>query len=290
MDLPKLFTFALLALTLSTYGQKVHKFSFSNAQDMHRYFKVTPGLKIISGHRGTIEESMPENSIAAMEAVLRHTPAIFEVDPRLTKDSVAVMHHDAAMERTTTGKGLLKDHAFADLKDIRLKDARGNSSTYSINTLDEMIRWAKGKTILNLDKKDLPLQMTADIIEKHQAYAWVWVTVHTVKEAHFFLERHPDQFISMHIKTKEALDDFVAAGLPFDRMIVYIGSELKDSNLDMYRFFNEKGVMCMISTAPSYDKLTDKTERAERYKAVFEQGATILESDLPIAVSQALSK
>lgn len=289
MDLSKLFTLLFLGLALTTSGQQLHHLSFGNAKEMHRYFKVTDSLHIISGHRGTIEAGMPENSIAAMEAVLQRTPAIFEVDPRLTKDSVAVMHHDATMERTTTGEGLLREHSYAELKDIRLKDAMGKPTAYSINTLDEMIAWAKGKTVLNLDKKDLPLAMTAAIIKKHQAYAWVWVTVHNVQEARFFLEQHPEQFISMHIKSKKALADFVASGLPFDRMIVYIGSQLKDSNVDMYRFFNEKGVMCMISTAPSYDKLTDDTDRAKQYKAVFSQGASILESDLPITVSQVIS-
>src|SRR5690606_40945813 len=75
------------------------------------------------------------------------------------------------------------------------------------------------------------------------------------------LDRNPKHYFSMHIRTSEALDAFKTSGLPYNRMIVYIGPEIKESNQDMYAHFNERGVMCMISTASSYDKL----ERSEEH-------------------------
>lgn len=255
---------------------------------MYAYFRYAPGKKIIAGHRGTIEGHMPENSIPAMEAVLKHTTAIFEIDPRLTKDGVPVMVHDATLERTTTGTGKVADYTWKELQALQLKDHEGNPTKYKINTLDEMIVWAKGKTILNLDKKDLPLETTAEIIRKHNAYAWVWVTVHNVEQARFYLDKNPKQYLSMHIKTAKDLEAFKASGLPYDRMIVYIGPEIKEANQAMYDFFKAKGVLCMISAAPTYDKLSSPTERAAKYRAVFADGATVLESDLPIEVSKAI--
>jgi glycerophosphoryl diester phosphodiesterase len=255
---------------------------------MYSYFEYAPGKKIISGHRGTIEDQMPENSIPSMQKVLQNTVAIFEVDPRLTKDSIPVMVHDATMERTTTGHGKVADFTWKELQGLKLKDHKGNPTKYKINTLDEIIKWAKGKTILNLDKKDLPMEMTAEIIRKHNAYAWVWVTVHNVEQAKFYLEKNPKQYMSMHIRTQEQLEAFKSSGLPYDRMIVYIGPEIKSSNQGFYDFFKEKGVMCMISTAPTYDKLPTDAERAEKYRAVFADGATVLESDMPIEVSKAI--
>lgn len=269
-------------------AQKLHKLNFSNVGEMYMYFKYAPGKKIISGHRGTMERGLPENSVAAMKEVLKHTPAIFEIDPRLSKDGVPVMVHDATLDRTTTGTGKVADYTWKELKKLRLKDHDGNPTKYRINTLDEMIKWAKGKTVLNLDKKDLPLEVTAEIIRKHNAYKWVWVTVHNVEQARFYLDKNPSQYLSMHIKDKKALEEFKASGLPYDRMIVYIGPEIKEANQAMYDFFKSKGVMCMISTAPTYDKLPTKAERAEKYRAVFADGATVLESDLPIEVSEAI--
>lgn len=283
-----LFTWLAVFQAAPTFSQNLHKLNFKTVEEMYDYFKYAPGKKVISGHRGTIEENMPENSIAAMEAVLKHTPAIFEIDPRLTKDAVPVMVHDATLERTTTGSGKVADFTWKELQKLKLKDHKGNPTKYKINTLEEMILWAKGKTILNLDKKDLPMEMTAEIIRKHNAYAWVWVTVHNVEQAKFYLDKNPKQYLSMHIRSKEDLDAFKASGLPFDRMIVYIGPEIKPANQEMYQFFREKGVMCMISSAPTYDKLPNVEERAEKYRAVFEDGAAVLESDLPIEVSKAI--
>ncbi|WP_099371576.1 glycerophosphodiester phosphodiesterase family protein [Sphingobacterium sp. 1.A.5] len=283
-----LFTVIAIFQTASTYAQKLHKLNFKDVEEMYSYFKYAPGKKIISGHRGTIEDQMPENSIPSMQKVLQNTVAIFEVDPRLTKDSIPVMVHDATLERTTTGHGKVADFTWKELQGLKLKDHKGNPTKYKINTLDEMIKWAKGKTILNLDKKDLPMEMTAEIIRKHNAYAWVWVTVHNVEQAKFYLEKNPKQYMSMHIRTKEQLEAFKSSGLPYDRMIVYIGPEIKSSNQEFYDFFKEKGVMCMISTAPTYDKLPTEAERAEKYRAVFADGATVLESDMPIEVSKAI--
>jgi len=282
------FAGAILMLSLQASAQKLHKLNFKTVDEMYKYFEYASDKKVISGHRGTIENHMPENSIPSMKEVLKHTVAIFEIDPRLTKDSIPVMVHDATLDRTTTGTGKVIDYTWADLKKLKLKDKQGQATKYKINTLDEMITWAKGKTILNLDKKDLPMEMTAEIIRKHDAYAWVWVTVHNVEQARFYLEKNPKQYLSMHIKTQQDLDKFVQSGLPFNRMIVYIGPEIKAANQDMYKFFHEKGVMCMISSAPTYDKLPTQAERAEKFRAVFADGASILESDLPIEVSQAL--
>ncbi len=282
------FAGAILMLSLQASAQKLHKLNFKTVDEMYKYFEYASDKKVISGHRGTIENHMPENSIPSMKEVLKHTVAIFEIDPRLTKDSIPVMVHDATLDRTTTGTGKVIDYTWAELKKLKLKDKQGQATKYKINTLEEMITWAKGKTILNLDKKDLPMEMTAEIIRKHNAYAWVWVTVHNVEQARFYLEKNPKQYLSMHIKTQQDLDKFVQSGLPFNRMIVYIGPEIKAANQDMYKFFHEKGVMCMISSAPTYDKLPTKEERAEKFRAVFADGASILESDLPIEVSQAL--
>lgn len=279
----------LCILTASSVtAQKLHKLNFSNVEEMYSYFKYAPGKKIISGHRGTMERGLPENSVAAMKEVLKYTSAIFEIDPRLSKDGVPIMVHDATLDRTTTGTGKVADYTWKELKKLRLKDHQGNPTKYRINTLDEMIKWAKGKTVLNLDKKDLPLEVTAEIIRKHNAYKWVWVTVHHVEQARFYLDKNPNQYLSMHIKDEKALEEFKASGLPYDRMIVYIGPEIKEANQAMYDFFKSKGVMCMISSAPTYDKLPTKEERAEKYRAVFDDGATVLESDLPIEVSEAI--
>ena len=279
----------VFAVSLTTYAQEqpLHRLDFQSPAQLHHFFTYQKGKKVVSGHRGTIEQGLTENSIEGMEAVLQHTPAFFEIDPRLTKDGVVVLMHDETLDRTTTGSGKLADHTWEEVQQLRLKDRDGNATGYRVPTLDDAIEWARGKTVLNLDHKDLPLEQTAAIIRKHDAYSWVMVTVHSPAEARYYLDQNPDQMLSAHILTVEKFNEYKAAGIPFNRMIAYIGPQVKPENQELYRLLHAEGVMCMISAAPTYDKLETKEARAEAYRAVFADGATILESDLPIEVAEA---
>ena len=72
-------------------------------------------------HRGGGRES-PENSLAAF----RHATALgfrhLETDIRPTRDGVAVVHHDARLERTTDGRGLVRDRTWQEMRSVRLND------------------------------------------------------------------------------------------------------------------------------------------------------------------------
>lgn len=282
---------ALLVVTGSNCKtrSKLHVLKFDSPSDLHAFFKRGDGTKqIISGHRGSHITGYPENAIETFEYVLRHTPAFFEIDPRLTKDSVIVLLHDATLDRTTNGTGKLSDHTWEEVKKLRLKDSDGNITPYRIPTLQEAIDWARGKTILNLDKKDVPFWMTADIIRKNNAGSFMMVTVHDAKQAKYYYDDDPNRMMSAFVKTEEALKEYEEAGIPWTNMIAYIGSENKPENGKMYDLLHARGVMCMISAAPKYDKLSSKEERAAAYRDIFTAGADILESDLPVEVAEAM--
>lgn len=284
------FIFCLLitGTALAQHG-KLHTIKTKNAKQLHRFFAYKKnGLPIISGHRGGMEMGFPENSIEAFENTLKYTPAFYEIDPRLTKDSVIVLMHDATLNRTTNGKGKVSDYTLAELKQLRLKDKDGNITDFRIPTLAEAIEWARGRTILNLDKKDVPLEMTAEIIRKHHAEAFVMVTVHNAEQAQFYYRQNPNQMFSAFIKTPDALKAYEEAGIPYKQMIAYIGPDVKPSNQELYQLLHGKGIRCMISSAPTYDKLKDKPERAEAYRTIVRDGADIIESDLPIETAEAI--
>ena len=280
----------LMAICIATagYGQ-LKNLPIKKTADLHAFFHYNgKGERIISGHRGSYLKGYPENAIETFEYVLMHTPAFFEIDPRLTKDSVIVLLHDATLDRTTTGKGKLADYTWEEVKQLRLKDKDGNVTPYRIPTLQEAIDWARGKTVLNLDKKDVPMQMIADLIRKNKADHFMMVTVHNAKQAKFYFDDNPARMMSAFVKTEEALKEYEAAGIPWKNMIAYIGSENKPSNKGMFDLLHARGVMCMISAAPVYDKLGTVEERAAAYRDIFAQGADILESDLPVEVAEAI--
>jgi glycerophosphoryl diester phosphodiesterase len=68
----------------------------------------------VIGHRGLVH-SAPENTLAAFRACLALRFG-FEFDVRRTKDGQLVCLHDAALERTTSGKGRLSDLTLAEVR------------------------------------------------------------------------------------------------------------------------------------------------------------------------------
>jgi glycerophosphoryl diester phosphodiesterase len=267
---------------------EINVLKFKNVKELKAFFKHGENnFPIISGHRGGMTKGFPENSMETFANTLKYMPSFFEIDPRLTKDSVAVLMHDATLERTTNGTGNLADYTYAEIQKLRLKDPEGNVTNCKIPTLKEAILWSKGKTVMNLDKKDVPLEMTARILKECNNEA-VMLTVHNAKQAKFYLAQNPNWMLSVHIKTKKAYDEYVSAGIPWESIIAYIGPQYTPENRELMRLLQEKGVMVMISSAPTYDKLNAPEERAKAYIDIFKGGADILESDLPVEVANAI--
>ena len=98
---------AVLALLLSAAGcgskeGKENYLKFKKISDTHEYFAYkADSTLLISGHRGTKEEGYPENSIEGFQQALSRVPLFFEVDPRLTKDSVIGWCMMRTIDRTT---------------------------------------------------------------------------------------------------------------------------------------------------------------------------------------------
>jgi glycerophosphoryl diester phosphodiesterase len=265
-----------------------HVLKIRNAGELKAYFKYTGNdLPIISGHRGGIIKGFPENCIPTFEHILQSTPAFFEIDPRLTKDSLVVLMHDVTLDRTTNGTGKVSDYTYAQLQELRLKDAAGEITNYRIPLLSEVIKWSKGKTVLNLDRKDVPLELTDKII-REAGNDVIMLTVHSPEQARFYLERNPEAMFSAHILNRKTFDEYEQAGIPWQNMIAYIGPRHRPENKELLELLHARGVMCMISAAPSHDKLRESAERAENYRDTFRQGADILESDLPSEVAAAI--
>jgi glycerophosphoryl diester phosphodiesterase len=281
--------FALL-LVSNLQAQDLHRIAPKSPEELHAFFRYEKrNAPIISGHRGGKEPGFPENSIEALDHTLRHIPAIFEIDPRWTKDSVIVLFHDAQLERTSNGSGKVIDHTLEELRALRLKDVNGELTSFQIPTLAEAIVWAKGKTILNLDNKDIPLAVTAKTLIQMDALSHVMLTVHSAVQAQFYLSKDSRFMFSAFIRDFKELAEYEEAGIPWKQIMAYVGPISKPENKSLYDALHARGVKVMISAAPSYDKEPDLAKRAQEYRDVFLQGADVLESDYPIRVGEAIT-
>lgn len=71
----------------------------------------------IIGHRG-IPHIAPENTIVSFKKALESGADGLETDVQMTKDGHIILCHDETLNRTTNGKGLLKDYTLKELKNL----------------------------------------------------------------------------------------------------------------------------------------------------------------------------
>lgn len=261
--------------------QKSHYIQVKNSRDLHAYFRYAADRPIVvSGHRGGMLDGFPENCIESFEKTLSYMESFFEIDPRLTKDGVIVLMHDETIDRTTTGKGKVSDYTYTELQQFHLVDRNGNVTAYKIPTLKECIEWSKGKTILNLDIKDVPLEVMADFIEREKP-ANVMYTVHNPKQARYYLDRNPDAMFSCWCKSMEEFDQYEKAGIPWGQVMAYVGAKMRPEEQPLYDALHRNGVMCMISVAPTHDKGKTEAEKIVGYKTEIETHPDVIETDYP---------
>lgn len=109
-------------------------------------------MKII-GHRGA-SGNAPENTHAAMDLAIKHGCHGIETDLQLTKDGEVVVFHDWSVERTTNGKGKVKDLTLDEL--LKLDAGSWFSKEFEnekIPTLEELIKFIPKDLLLNLEIK-----------------------------------------------------------------------------------------------------------------------------------------
>ena len=122
---------------------------------------------LVASHRGDWR-NYPENSIPAIESVIRMGVDIMELDLKLTKDSVLVLCHDHTIDRTTNGKGRVRDITYDSIRRCKLRRAH-NVITDSLRmpTLREALEACKDRIVVNVDQGyeyyDLVLAVTEEL-------------------------------------------------------------------------------------------------------------------------------
>lgn len=71
----------------------------------------------VYAHRGASGYA-PENTMAAFKKAVELGSRGIECDVQMTRDGRLVICHDETLERTTDGKGLIKDYSYAELKKL----------------------------------------------------------------------------------------------------------------------------------------------------------------------------
>jgi arylsulfatase A-like enzyme/glycerophosphoryl diester phosphodiesterase len=294
-----LFIIGCLCLAAGVSGAQkkhatLHTFRIRGPRDLRELLSYSATrVPLVSAHRGGARKGFPENCIATFENTLRHTPALLEVDPRYTKDGAIVLMHDATLERTTTGAGKVADHTLAELKALRLKDPEGAVTDYRIPTLDEALEWAKGKTLLALDQKDVPMEARVKKIQEHRAQTGAMVIAYSFDDAQRCFALDQDIMQEVMIPHRAALEKFAQTGVPWRNVVAFV-THTQAAEPDIYQRLHDQGVMCIVGSSRTLDrdfgggKIPDRQTLTDKYRALIQSGADIIEADLGIEAGEAL--
>ena len=117
---------------------------------------------VVACHRGDWR-NFPENSIPAIESIIRIGADMMELDLKMTKDSVLVLSHDHDVKRCTNFKSVFKDEpeksakvkdlTYEEIQMLSLKRAHGVViDTLHMPTLREALLCCKDRICVNVDQ------------------------------------------------------------------------------------------------------------------------------------------
>ncbi|MCH9815648.1 MAG: glycerophosphodiester phosphodiesterase [Actinomycetia bacterium] len=119
-------------------------------------------------HRGGAWEA-PENTIAAFRNSINLGFTFLETDVRATKDGIAVVFHDASLDRTTDSEGLIREMTWDEVSRAKI---HGRLPVMQLDELFEEFPAVR----FNIDVKEMnALVPFVEVVRKHAAWSRVCV-------------------------------------------------------------------------------------------------------------------
>lgn len=260
--------------------------------DLNAFFECLEmsDATLVSAHRGGPYPGLPENALETMDALMTRIPAIMEIDVATSADGVLFLNHDDTLERTTTGEGEASALTWADIKRLKLEDDDGGRTAYAPSRFDDVLGWAEGRTILQIDfKRSTRYEDVAAEVKKQRAEDRVILIAYSMASAEKLHRLMPDAMISLSLDTQSELNRAVAAGIPDDRIMGFTGIE--DPRPRLFSILNSRDVEVIFGTLGGRDSIDNDIARSgyeALYAEIAAQGADIIATDRPIEAFAAL--
>ena len=265
----------LLLLTLSMPAKTMAQ--ASNLDSILKDFYQNHDRILVASHRAA-HTDYPENSLAAMREAIRIGVDIIEADVRETKDSVLIIMHDKDINRTTTGKGLVKDLTYAELQQFYLLH-NGKPTLEKIPTFEEALNIAKDKIMLDIDYKadgERAARNTYRAIEKTKTEKQVLFFLYDYKEAVDFRKMNSKIPLMPRAYTKEDVHAILQLG--FAPIIHADDKFYSDSLMSAIR---EKNIRVWSNALGKYDDMEKTTENSGFDKLLQMKQVNVIQTDRP---------
>lgn len=172
---------------------------------------------LISAHRGDAEAA-PENSLPSIASAIEKGVQSVELDVQLTKDGVAVLHHDYNLTRMAGVQERVTDLTYDELRQLAIgQDAEMND--IPIPMLSEALAEAKGRIKLLLDLK--PYGPSEELVQE---------VVGLVKQ----FEMEEDVYIQSFDSYTLMLIRTLAPDIKIGQILYFALGNLSDLDVDFY--------------------------------------------------------
>ena len=252
-------------------------------------------IAVIS-HRGDWR-NYPENSIPAIESIIRMGVDMMELDVKMTKDSVLVLCHDKTINRTTNGKGKVSDMTYDSLMTFNLKRAHGvKTDSIKMPTLREALLCCKDRILVNVDHaypyyKEI-VELTEELGVTGQVLMKGKSSIDKVNED---MSKHENNLLYMPIidinkpKGQALFAEYVDRGvvpMAFEVCWKENGPEMEDCvakirNMGSKLWVNTFWPSVCGGFGNDDDAALEAADPADVYKQYLDMGATMIQTDRP---------
>ncbi len=130
---------------------------------------------LVISHR-TQAGTMPENTLAGVDACLEGGVDAIEIDVRATSDGTVVLLHDETLERVTGDRRAVATLTLAELREVQLP-AHEATEAQSVPTLAEVFERVAGRAIVVVEVKQAGIHelVAAEVRRAESApCTWIW--------------------------------------------------------------------------------------------------------------------
>ncbi len=152
---------------------------------------VTKHRQIVA-HRGN-SWKCPENTRQAILSAIEIGADVIEFDVSVTSDGVAVALHGPKLQKSTTGRGSVKNFSWDEVSDLCTRDRRGRNTNEPVPAVRDLLNEFGDRTFWNFDIKDLrAIPLVVLMIEELSLKNRTVLSGLSVRQVRKFSARYPE--------------------------------------------------------------------------------------------------
>jgi glycerophosphoryl diester phosphodiesterase len=230
---------------------------------------------MISCHRGA-NRYAPENTLPAIREAARLGADFAEIDIRTTRDGRTVLMHDGTVNRTTNGKGAVRDLAFKEATSLNAGVRFGGNQFQEtrVPSFEDGLTALGDKMGVYLDAKDIAAESLVAAIHKHR-----------------LSQRHVVYQSVQYCEKLRTLDPMVRTLPPLGRLDELDNvAASKPYGVDAQWFILSKHMIddCHRRGIKVFSDALGQNENVEQYLKAIKWGIDCIQTDYPLRVLRAI--